>query len=271
VARKAAGPLGNVAGTGSVGQNGLKPQNYRYFSPKLAKYVNAPLTTTGNQLRADFDDIIKDPSNDAGAEFMGFVIQCAVPSDTQVYYDGGLFADGGGILDTTRGWVSDAGLTPPQLQDLHACLATLLNLTDSVRVWIDGTDISHVSPPDDYTMIEAGWKATVDDAGVPTITVWRVKTPGARVLDADIAIEKIKERICGRDAGACGLKVGDGSCADDGGILLCKDTSENPVTGTFIETRVTCEVWCGVAGVMTSSPSCKCNSSSSSSSGGSTP
>ncbi len=274
------GPGSTTAGTGTVGPNGLKPRVFWGCLTQLTAHMNAPLIPDGGTtLDPAFWDILEPTSGGAGGPDSGstcapesgegvtlvqHAMGCALSSGqtlTYTYQSGGatLTLTPDGILSNNSGatgWL-DSGLNPHERQDIYTCLAARMNPAGPDTVWMNGADTNHHVHTNNFPIIEAGWQAIVDDAGVVTITVWPIMmTDTGQTVGGDLP--KVYERVCAKDAAACAIQLNDGGCTWETPYTLLNTCAGAGDAGTLFLTRLTCAEYCAPGTVDAGSP-CACN------------
>lgn len=168
-------PYSTMAGEGTGSGNHLSSADLYDHKINLFHAAENPLAV-GDPANHRFY-IASSPWNNAmtstagGREVLKYAVKCALPTNQTVYYKKNTKAGsvdvplyGGGILDSTTGWRSNA-LAIPAIQDLMACVAAHLN-SDGAYIDINlvgarVNDSLSAMEASEYTWDEAFWVAKV--------------------------------------------------------------------------------------------------------------
>lgn len=242
--------LSGSNGTGTVGTNGLRPSVYKDFHGHLAKAMDKRFPAGPLQNEEHWKEIYKNPTE--GPNFVEFVRRCAFRQGGK-----GCSPSGAGILRDDSiydNWLKGS-LTPAEKEDIHTCLATLMNEREGICVWMEGDDIQPGGFDRAlYPVVEAYWATTVSSGSDADATVYYFpaelgaeKNPAEvneRLLADFLARIYERGRICHENPQGCPLKVVQKGHCEKSGKYGWKCTSDEPkLPNEFahaVQTRLGC-------------------------------
>jgi hypothetical protein len=254
-------PATSTGGVGTVGSNGLHPAVYAKYQAALSRLMGYSLThPPGSRfLNPEWGkQILEEDQSPEARKLVSDAIDCAVQTSTALEYTPKKtkvtlrFGPGNGILAGTGGWLG-APLDPSQWAAVHTCLATRMNFTSNVKVWMEGSDIRATMTADEmkkFQVVEGYWGAQMSGT-TATIYYWPPSASG--ISDTSLGLVEPAfapghdpslldvDRYCVSVASQCPFQKGTGGCtkAPDGAAprWTCNGIAA-------VETRLTCADCC---------------------------
>lgn len=209
------------------------PANHRFYIAS-SSWNNSMLNTAG------------------GREVLKYAVKCALPANQTVYYKKTMLHEtvdmplyGGGILDSTTGWRSNA-LGVPAIQDLMACVAAHLNAEGAyIDINLVGARVNDsltTAEASEYTWDEAFWVAkvgyisswfgTFPYVDLKAYPLHHSSDPNLAAACATMVVAngEAMTRSCNVDGNNCNVAAGnvDTDC-------FYRESSFSPQTGVYIE------------------------------------
>jgi hypothetical protein len=201
--------------TGTVGSNGLKPCVYAKYMHDLTVLMQRPLLKQDGILSNDWDVFI-DSDKVFAWRVADAAMQCVLPADAtagKVKDHNGRPYQGRGLLNPNilARWKmntsSSSSVNPNDEQSVHTCMATLMNTSEGIQVWMEGANVYDGIPLDagTWSVVEGYWATTLASDGGTTTYYW----PPSKSPDHESITLLAEDRVknAGNDADARAFKI----------------------------------------------------------------
>ncbi len=210
---------------GSSGTNGADPDAFHSNVLTLIDAMGlAAADASGTEVNPTIEGMgLLDTAG--GREVFSYAVRCALPTTTSLHSNAtGESYAGGGLLNTTSGWMS-AGLSTAQQEDVLACMIAHLNPFDlHVPIFLSGPSVTISGNANDlgFLLGEAVWQVEINAQGAPTYTIWPLSD--LQNVCGSVTDESMITLVCGTPTNDCGVVIRhdfDTACTGTNGSFSC--------------------------------------------------
>ncbi len=197
--------LGDPSGT--TGNNGLSSVEFFASEADLLLTTKKPIDSGDPSINL-VAEMIGLLNTDGGRHTFKYSMRCGLDLSMSVFDSNNTAYPGGGMLNTTAGWLN-APLSDSARDDLFACMLAHLNpYKVEVPIRLTGSSVpNQATDVSEYTFQEALWISNISTSSPTGIKyeVWPL--PSLYACYGPITSSAIQTRVCGQGNPVCGLQV----------------------------------------------------------------